>query len=192
VQAFHDHRRSLAQFLLRKFAYGSAAAALERRHPGRMAPVRVSAPDAAAWALVAAQPALGLAALAMIAIVDCWPPRDGGRPRPGVLAALAHVLERWGKLVDSIVRTWLPAALAVGALSPRFAMMMALGALASGLADRWRRGCNLNACSYVAIRLLDDASYSFGVWWGCLRHRSIAPLLPKFTLAGDAGRRSFP
>jgi mycofactocin glycosyltransferase len=187
VQAFHDHRRSLPAFLLRKFAYGSAAAALERRHPGRMERVRVSAPDAAAWALAAVQPVLGLAALAMITIASRW--RHAGRPTPSVPATLAHVLESGGKLVDSIVRTWLPAAFAVGVLSPRFAVMLALGVIASGLADRRRGECGLNAYSYVAIRLLDDASYSFGVWWGCLRHRSIAPLIPKFTLSADAARR---
>lgn len=183
VQAFHDHRRSLAPFLLRKFAYGSAAAALERRHPGRMAPARVSLPDAAAWALTAAQPVLGLAAFAMIAIFYCWSPRDGGRPRPGVLGAVAHVLESGRVLVDSIVRTWLPAALAISALSPRFAMMLAFGAVASGLADPRRRDRKVNAWSYVAIRTLDDASYGFGLWWGCARLRSITPLLPRFTLS---------
>ena len=97
VQAFHDHRRSLPAFL-----FGSSPMDRRRRRwsagiPG-MAPARVSAPDAAAWALAAAQPVLGLAALAMIAIA--YRRGHGRRPPPSVLAALAHVLEGGGKLVE--------------------------------------------------------------------------------------------
>jgi hypothetical protein len=35
--------------------------------------------------------------------------------------------------------------------------------------------------STAALRLLDDCAYTVGVWLGCLRHRTIQPLLPRRT-----------
>jgi hypothetical protein len=33
----------------------------------------------------------------------------------------------------------------------------------------------------AALRLLDDCAYTVGVWLGCLRHRTVRPLLPRRT-----------
>jgi hypothetical protein len=38
----------------------------------------------------------------------------------------------------------------------------------------------LDPVRYVAARLLDDAAYSLGVWQGCIRRRTVRPLLPVF------------
>jgi hypothetical protein len=32
---------------------------------------------------------------------------------------------------------------------------------------------------FTAAHLVDDLSYGAGVWRGCLRHRTVAPLLPR-------------
>jgi hypothetical protein len=87
-----------------------------------------------------------------------------------------------GDLADAIVRTWLPLGVAASLFFPRFGVLLAAGALYSCLLERRRRRCRLDPLRYVAIRLLDDASYGLGVWWGCLRHGSVAPLIPKLAL----------
>jgi mycofactocin system glycosyltransferase len=181
VHAVHDHRRSLAPFLLRKFAYGSAAGALERRHRGWVASPRVPLLDFAAWLLCVAWPfwtPVVLALLASAYLLESKSPRPG----PNWRGALRRVLVNGGDLADAIVRTWLPLGVAASLFFPRFGVLLAAGALYSCLLERRRRRCRLDPLRYVAIRLLDDASYGLGVWWGCLRHGSVAPLIPKLAL----------
>ncbi len=55
---------------------------------------------------------------------------------------------------------------------------MAALILAPPLLDWAGRRPPLDPGRYVAARLLDDAAYSVGVWHGCARRRTIAPLLP--------------
>jgi hypothetical protein len=48
------------------------------------------------------------------------------------------------------------------------------------LADLWRdrRGTGLDPLRYVALHLADDLAYGTGVWAGCVRERTVAPLVP--------------
>jgi mycofactocin system glycosyltransferase len=179
VCAAHDHRRRLATFLLRKLAYGSAAAGLERRHPGWVAPPRLPLIDSVAWLVFVAQPFWGLAALALVAIGYLVQSNNlASAPSPS--GVLRRILANGTVLADACVRTWLPASIAASLLVPRLGVLLVVGAIASGVLD-WRRcKCRLAPLRFVAIRSLDDAAYSIGVWWGCLRHRSFAPLIPKF------------
>lgn len=179
VRAAHDHRRRLAKFLLRKIAYGSAAAALERRHPGWLAPPRLPLVNSVAWLVFVARPFWGLAALALVAI-GYFVQSKSLVPVPSPSGALRRILANGTALADACVRTWLPASIAASLLVPRLGVLLVVGAIASGVLD-WRRcKCRLDPFRFIAIRSLDDAAYSIGVWWGCLRHRSFAPLIPKF------------
>jgi len=60
----------------------------------------------------------------------------------------------------------------------------------------WRRARGdgtlppLDPVRYVAVRLCDDVAYSVGVWRGCVRHRTVRPLLPRLwwrSKPGDVG-----
>lgn len=55
VTVAHGSRTTFAAMAGRRFAYGTSAAPLARRHPGRLAPVRVPAWSLAAWAPLAAR-----------------------------------------------------------------------------------------------------------------------------------------
>ena len=57
-------------------------------------------------------------------------------------------------------------------------MPLAALMLAPPLLDWLDRHPPLDPARYAAARLLDDAAYSLGVWQGCLRRRTIRPLLP--------------
>ncbi|MCU0281986.1 MAG: mycofactocin biosynthesis glycosyltransferase MftF, partial [Acidimicrobiia bacterium] len=50
VLAHHETRRDFRAFLRQRVLYGTSAAALHRRHPGRVAPIAVSPWSAALWA----------------------------------------------------------------------------------------------------------------------------------------------
>ncbi|HEY3682489.1 MAG TPA: mycofactocin biosynthesis glycosyltransferase MftF [Streptosporangiaceae bacterium] len=105
-----------------------------------------------------------------------------------------------GRLLGSAVtRTWwpvaVPAALAVRRLRVPVAAAIVGPATADWVGDwraRRRTGTRppLDPVRYVAVRICDDVAYSIGVWRGCLRHRTVRPLLPRLwwrQAAGDVG-----
>ncbi len=54
----------------------------------------------------------------------------------------------------------------------------ALLVLAPPLVEWWRRRPDLDPFRWVPASVADDVAYGAGVWAGCLRWRSIGPLLP--------------
>ena len=56
-------------------------------------------------------------------------------------------------------------------------------ALAEGLLDWYRHrtrdpGVAPGPVGHVVAHRLDDLAYGAGLWWGALRHRTLAPLCP--------------
>jgi hypothetical protein len=47
------------------------------------------------------------------------------------------------------------------------------------LAEWWNRRPPLDPARYSALRLADAAAYGAGVWAGCVRERTLGPLLPR-------------
>jgi hypothetical protein len=45
----------------------------------------------------------------------------------------------------------------------------------------WNRKPELDPVRWVAASLVDDVAYGAGVWAGCLKARTLAPLLPRWT-----------
>jgi mycofactocin glycosyltransferase len=71
----------------------------------------------------------------------------------------------------------------VGCLVSRRVRRAALAAaLAEGLLDwhahRPASGPGLDPVRYLLAHRADDLAYGAGLWWGALRHRTLAPLLP--------------
>jgi mycofactocin system glycosyltransferase len=178
----HAHRVRLDAWFARRRDYGTSAAPLELRHPGRVPAVSMSGWSALAWLAVAVgQPAAGasvmgattalLARKLASAIEDPWPVAlklAGG----GNLMA--------GRLLGSAVsRTWWPLALPAALAFRRTRLPLAAMVLAAPILDWHERHPPMDPARYVAARLLDDAAYSLGVWQGCLRHRTVRPLLPR-------------
>ena len=50
--------------------------------------------------------------------------------------------------------------------------------------DWWQTRPDVSLPAYLALRFLDDAAYCAGVWRGCLRERTLRPLLPALRIAG--------
>ena len=181
----HEHRDSLVAFALRRAQYGTSAAALTKRHPRQVPPLVISPWTAAAGAAASIQTAVGISVAA--AIVE-----GTARQLPAKLSTIKDAkkvglrLARRGhlgagrQLASAAIRTYLPLLGAAAIVSKR-ARRALLAAVVIPNVIEWReRRPNLDPARFTALRTVDDASYCVGVWLGCVRERTIAPLLPQF------------
>lgn len=198
----HRPRATLGSWLRQRYDYGTSAAPLARRHPGRLACARVSAWHALSWgALVVAlgparpdraarglrraarSPVLRGSAVVVPALVATALPARRLRGR-GVPTAAALAVGAGGHLAaglalaDAVRRTWWPVLMGTR-LGRRLVLLSLLPCLVEAL--RGRRGP-----AWFAMRLADQAAYSLGVWAGCLRARTAAPLLPDLRVGTGA------
>jgi mycofactocin glycosyltransferase len=178
----HDHRVQLAAWFRRRVDYGTSAAPLELRHPGRVPAVSMSGWSALAWlGLAAGQPALAASVLGGTTAVlarRLAPVTQEAWPVSLRLAGGGTVMA--GRLLGRAVsRTWWPVAVPAAIALPRLRRPLAALVLAAPLLDWREQRPPLDPVRYTAARLLDDLAYSLGVWQGCLRHRTVRPLLPR-------------
>ena len=186
----HRPRSRLAAWVRQRVSYGTAAAPLSLRHPGAVPPVAVSAWSALAWLLVALR--RPLAGLAVAAASAAFLPRKltpMGVPREVALglAARGHLgAGRW--LAAAVTRPWWPFALAAAATCRRLRPAVLAAAVVPAAVDWCRTRPSVDPASYVGLRIADDLAYGAGVWLGCARSRTLAPLKPD--LASWPGRSS--
>ena len=180
----HSEPQSWQRLFARRMRYGTSAAPLSDRHPGRLAPVVLRpAPAATALLLLARRPDLAAASIGLQVIL-----LDGRTRRLG--------LPRWMTLRWSVVSTgWTllgighaatilagPALLA-GLLRRRTRIPAGALLLAAPVKEWHDRRPGTNPLPWTVACIIDDAAYGLGVWRGCLRHRTRAPLLPRFSRA---------
>jgi len=171
----HRSRADWGAWAKQRIDYGSSAGPLSRRHPGKLAPLRMSGWSIGAWLLVAlGRPLAGLAvgigsAVALVPKLSDIPPRESFR-----LAAMGNV-RAGSMLAHTVRRTWWPI-LAIAAIRSRTARrVLAASALAVG--DH--------------RELVDDVAYSIGVWRGMWTERTFGPIVPTITSwPGRSARRS--
>jgi len=189
VTVSHDEPTSWAGLLLRRFRYGTSAAPLSRRHPGRLAPLELRPwPTAVATAVLARRPALAATLLAGSTLALTRQVRRFGVPVASTLrwssegaawtaVGMGHALtELWGPL------------LVVSALrSRRGAVTVAVLVAVPPLVEWWRRRPPLDPVRWSVAAVADDVAYGAGVWWGCIRDRTLGPLLPRLRLRSDGG-----
>lgn len=164
-EVHHAPRGSWSAWLRQRVGYGSSTAPLAKRHPGALAPIRMSGWSVGAWVLTAlGRPVLGTAvgagsAAALVVKLPDVPARAAFR-----LAALGN-LHAGDQIANAIRRVWWPI-LAVAALRSRHARRILVAAVLG---------------ARHPIRLADDIAYSIGVWQGMLTERTVAPLIPEIT-----------
>lgn len=199
--ASHDVRATPAAWLAQRFRYGTSAAPLAKRHRGALTPVAVSGWSAAAWAAAAGgwpTPAAGLAtgtALAAGTTAALVPKlRRLEHPwREAIrLAGFGHlaagrllggaVRRAWWPLLAAAAPTWRPARrILVSAVVADPLVQWALGRLARRRGGPGGAARGLGPVLSTVLRVADDVAYGVGVWVGCGRERTVAPLLPDFT-----------
>lgn len=176
----HQPRSHLAALLRQRLGYGRSAGPLARRHPGALAPVRMSGWSAGVWALVVLRRPFLAAALAGGTTVALrrkladLPPAEVAR-----LTLLGH-LGAGGQLAAAVTRAWWPAALAMGLVSrrARHAIVAALVVPPLVHALRARTAAPLVD---APLRWLDEGAYCAGVWLGAWDERTAEPLRPSFS-----------
>jgi mycofactocin system glycosyltransferase len=186
VTVAHHHRDTFAPWLRRRFVYAASAAALARRHPGMIPAAVVSRPAAAACALLAARRPLAAGALVLGAAAWAALPSRRGELSAVERARIAAAGASWSawSLSVAATRSWLPLAAAAAVRSPRARRSLLLLSVAPRALELQRRARGLPPVTALSLSLLDDAAYAAGLWWGCVRHRTVAPLLPSIRSAG--------
>jgi mycofactocin system glycosyltransferase len=184
VTVVHELRGSWRVWALRRFQYGTSSATLEKRHSGRLAPLRLSLWNACALGLAAfghpmagigvAGVASGLLARRLASEDISWDVATrvvaAGVFADGV--AVGHALRReyWPLGAAALLATpW-----------SRGARLAAGVMLAPVLAEWLRERPDLDPLRYTGIRLVSDAAYGSGVMAGCVQGRTIAPLRPRW------------
>ncbi len=178
VAVGHREPDKLRRVLARRFRYGTAAAPLAARHPGRLAPA-VLRPwptlivalllggRRRAAALVACQQSAALARrVAALGLPPAWGVRWFAEATYAAIVSGARYVATFS----------LPLALAYACCARRPAV---LALLALPALDEWRlRDTTLDPLRWIALAMADDAAYGAGVLWGCLKLGSVAPLIP--------------
>ena len=184
VTVSHHEPTSWSGLLGRRFHYGTSAAPLARRHPGRLAPLELRPwPTGVTLAVLARRPVLAAALLA-------GSTRSVTRQvaRFGVPTALSL---RWSAegaawtavgLGHALTQLWGPVLVVGARRSRRRAVTVAALMAVPPMVEWWRRRPPLDPVRWTLAAVADDMAYGAGVWWGCIRHRSIGPLLPRVRL----------
>ena len=178
----HDVRPTLAAWWRQRVSYGSAAAALDRRHPGAVAPTSTSRWSALVWVLVASGRPLAGAGVGL-ATVGALARKLAGVPAPFVealrLAGRGNLFS--GRLYAAgITRAWWPIAAFAAVVSARARRVLLAAAIAPALYDWMTQRPALDPLTAVTLRLADDISYGTGVWLGMFRERRLGPIVPSF------------
>jgi mycofactocin system glycosyltransferase len=178
----HEARLEPVAWVSRRFDYGTSAADLHKRHPGRLAPARPSA-----WNLVS----LGLlvsgrprsAALVSVAAAAVLGRRlgraGGGTVMAGVIVGKGLVADA-AALGHALRREWWPVGILSLATVRRVQLSRAAACCMLGpIAYEWLRHLpDVDPASYAWLRLVEDAAYGSGVLVSAWRARSVAPLCP--------------
>jgi mycofactocin glycosyltransferase len=152
--------------LARRFRYGTSAAPLSRRHPGRLAPAVIHpVPGLAVALILARRPRAATAVLvaqAALLINKGVPPKTAAR---------------WS--VEATAHTFLGAARAAGTLAAPALLRHHRAILAAPHLANWlREKPPVDPLRWTVLSLADDAAYGAGVHAGCLAHHTVEPLIP--------------
>ena len=197
AEVVHRPRGTWTGLVRQRAAYGSAAAPLDQRHPGSVAPVELNAWSLAAWMLATLGGRTGAVAGAGIGVGSALAlaPKLRGRMERPVRSALelagGGTLHAGTWLGRSVWRAWLPLALVASVPSRRVRLATAAAAVVPALLDRRDAGAEvrIDPVRWVALHALDQASYCVGVWRGAWRCRSARALLPHLSgIPGLTGR----
>jgi mycofactocin system glycosyltransferase len=181
VEVGHDHRIRLRPFVTRRYLYAQSTGMLARRHPDALAAAWLHPALALTWALLAAgRPRTAAVAAAGAVARTCVKlNRTAGSP-PAASARLAArgLLVTGGALAHAVRRAWSPPLLlaATRRRRPRRVLLAAFATVVVQDAVATRR--LRPALADVPVRLLDELVAAAGLWDGCLRERTVRPLLP--------------
>lgn len=187
----HDHRTHLREWFARKAFYGSSAAPLSVRHPGKTAPLVISGWTLLVWILLSMGSGIGYFASTIVALftgrrianslrsVDTEPKEVAAVAARGLWAAALQ-------LASAICRHYWPIALIAAVLFRRCRQVVLVAAVVDGVVDWASRDRNpddetqrVGLLAYLLLKRLDDIAYGLGLWTGVVRERHLGALKPQ-------------
>jgi mycofactocin system glycosyltransferase len=172
---WHQPRPTLGGWLRQRYQYGTSAAALARRHPAALACAYLTGWQAAQYLAVAfGRCGLGAGIGAVGSVFAGARLARRGVPLPVVVSIGASgQMISMRQVLAATRREWWPVALCTRSGRRLLAISWVWGILATLTRGPVGRD--------AALRIADDLAYGAGVWAGCLRHRTIRPLLPSIS-----------
>ena len=187
----HDHRTKLRDWFARKAFYGSSAAPLAIRHPGKTAPLVLSGWTLLVWLLLAMGSGIGYVASTVVALitgrkiakslssVDTEPKEVAAVAAQGLWSAALQ-------LASAICRHYWPIALIAAVCFRRCRQVVLVAAVVDGVVDWIARNGNaddeaqrVGLFAYLLLKRLDDIAYGVGLWTGVVRERHLGALKPQ-------------
>lgn len=187
----HDHRTKLREWFARKAFYGSSAAPLAVRHPGKTAPLVLSGWTLLVWVLLAMGSGVGYVASTVVAaltgrkIAKVLSSVDT-EPREVAAVAAQGLWSAALQLASAICRHYWPVALVAAVCFRRCRQVVLVAAVVDGVVDWASRSAaadddakRVGLLSYILLRRLDDIAYGLGLWKGVVRERHLGALKPQ-------------
>ncbi|OBG88859.1 mycofactocin system glycosyltransferase [Mycobacterium sp. E802] len=187
----HDHRTDLREWFHRKAFYGTSAAPLTVRHPGKTAPVVISGWTLMVWLLMAMGSCVGYLGSVVLAIftgrriarslstVDTEPTEVAAVTARGLWSSALQ-------LCSAICRHYWPVALIAALLFRRARHAVLVAAVLDGVVDWATRRGNadddtkpVGLLTHILLKRLDDIAYGLGLWTGVMRERQLGALKPQ-------------
>ncbi|RAY17024.1 mycofactocin system glycosyltransferase [Actinomadura craniellae] len=190
AQVTHTPRLHPVGWARRRHEYGTSAADLARRHPGRLAPARPSLWNLAVLGLLARGhpvPAVACGGLAAALLARRLARLPAGPELAVTIVAKGVVADAAG-LGHALRREWWPVGLLALAGCGRRTRSgglarAAAAAMVTPIALEWlRERPAVDPARYLVLRLAEDVAYGSGVAVAAVRARSAAPLRPDVRL----------
>ncbi|KKW65797.1 mycofactocin biosynthesis glycosyltransferase MftF [Mycolicibacterium elephantis] len=187
----HDHRTQIREWFSRKSFYGSAAAPLAVRHPGKTAPLVISGWTLVVWMLLMMGSSFGyLASMVVAAITGRRIAKSLStvetEPREVAVVAAHGLWSAALQLASAICRHYWPIALMAALISRRCRQVVLVAAVVDGVVDWLSRNARadedakpIGLFTYLLLKRLDDIAYGTGLWTGVVRERHLGALKPQ-------------
>ena len=180
VVVTHRARTSWSAWWQQRVQYGVSSGELAKRHPGRLAPLRVDPWTLVAWGTVfIGRPSFGARIISVNSEALIERLEDSAdEPEHVAREVVAKgMVKSGGPLARAAVRTFGPLLL-LFALHPKLRRRV-LALFVVGTAWRWRK-TQLHPLD-VPVAIADDVAYSLGVAKGAIKSRSLATMTPDIT-----------
>ncbi|QTA81443.1 Putative mycofactocin biosynthesis glycosyltransferase [Desulfonema limicola] len=195
-RVFHKHRNSPLPFCSRRFDYGTSEPLLQKIHPDRIKKLYLPPHESLFWMLLS----LSLFFKSFMLLILCT----------GIF--VSDTLNRYTKLqkrklpisfltiCKAVIRSYLSFlyhccsfvsryylifAILLLPFVPKFAALIFCMHLTAGIAEYRIKEAEMNLFIFLFFFSLEQLSYQSGVWWGCIRHKNINPLLPRVVHTRD-------